>query len=129
MAYYVDTSAFVKLAVREQRSQAFRAWAERNNDPLVSSDLLRTEALRAGRRHSLAALAAVRSALDVLTLLSVTREICERAAELDPLILRSLDALHVASAMALGDDLQAVVTYDGRMAEAANHCGIAVIAP
>lgn len=129
MAHYLDTSAFLKLVVAETDSAAMRAWATRDDVQLVASDLLRTEALRAARRHSAAALLQTRTLLDAVHLLSITAEICERAAELDPSILRSLDALHLASALMLGDELEGVVTYDERLADACAVHGIAVLAP
>ncbi len=129
MPYYLDTSAFVKLVVAEEDSAALRAWALDPGVRLVASDLLRTEALRAARRHSPAALLQTRALLEAVTLMVVTADVCERAAELDPMILRSLDALHLASALALGDDLQAVVTYDDRLAQACAAHGVPVIAP
>jgi predicted nucleic acid-binding protein len=53
----------------------------------------------------------------------------EVAANLDPDILRTLDAIHLASALSLGDSLDEVVTYDKRMAEAAKYLGLAVASP
>lgn len=129
MAHYLDTSAFVKLVVAEDDSTALRSWVDHVDEALVASDLLRTEALRAARRHSPAALAQARVLLDGLTLLAVSTEVCERAAELDPSILRSLDAMHLASALMLGDQLQSVVTYDDRLASACAAHGVAVVAP
>ncbi len=129
MAYYLDTSAFVKLVVAEEDSAALRAWALDPGVRLVASDLLRTEALRAARRHSPAALLQTRALLEAMTLMVVTANVCERGAELDPIILRSLDALHLASALTLGDDLQAVVTYDDRLAQACAAHGVPIIAP
>lgn len=129
MAYYVDSSAFVKLIVSEQRSTAMRKWARHHNDGLFSCDLLRTESLRAARLHSPEALARARNELEGMTLLVVTTTICERAAELDPGILRSLDALHLAAALTAGDDLDAVVTYDDRQRDAARLLGVAVVSP
>jgi predicted nucleic acid-binding protein len=67
--------------------------------------------------------------LDSITLLEVTTEMFERAATLDPPGVRSLDALHIAAALGLGDDLDAVVTYDERLAAAAELHGVAVLAP
>ncbi|MGH3851467.1 MAG: PIN domain-containing protein, partial [Pseudonocardiaceae bacterium] len=55
MAWYVDTSAFLKLVVAEEHSEEFRAWAETNEQSLFSSDLMQVEALRAAHRHSPAA--------------------------------------------------------------------------
>lgn len=129
MAYYLDTSAFLKLVVAEQDSTAMRDWAQALDSEVFSTDLLRTEALRAARRHSRAALLATRQRLDGVTLLTVTAEICERAAELDPVILRTLDALHLAGALTLGDDLDGVVTYDERLAAAAALHGVPVVTP
>ena len=53
----------------------------------------------------------------------------ERAAELDASILRSLDALHLASALDLGDDLEGIATYDPRLANGARHYGLLVATP
>ena len=128
MAYYFDTSPFLTLVVKEEHSAAMRAWAT-NAHPLVSSDLLRTESLRAARKHSLAALSQTRLLLDSLILLTVSTDICERAAQLDPQIVRSLDAIHLASALALGDELHGVVTYDDRFATACTFHGIPTLKP
>ena len=53
----------------------------------------------------------------------------DTAGVLEPRILRTLDAIHVASALAVGDDLVAVVTYDERMAAATQLLGLPVVAP
>lgn len=129
MAFYLDTSAFLKLVVAEAESAALRAWSTDPAVQLASSDLLRTEALRTARRHSPEALFQARTLLDGVALMSVTPDVCERAAELDPSILRSLDALHLASALMLGDSLEGVVTYDTRLAAACAVVGVPVIAP
>lgn len=128
MPYYVDTSAFLKLVVVERNSEALRSWAG-GRDDLFSSVLLATESLRAARRHSTAALREVRSRLDALTIVRLGPDVFERAAELDPAILRTLDALHLAAALLIGDELEGVVTYDQRMAEAAGLHGVHVVAP
>lgn len=132
MPWYLDTSAFLKLAVRESGSAAMRRWAdaeEAGSGALWSSDLLVTEAIRAARRVSPQALQATRDLLGRIALVTVTPEIFTRAGELDPVILRSLDALHLAAAMSLGSDLEGVVTYDERMTEAASTLGIPTVAP
>lgn len=129
MAFYVDTSAFVKLVVTERHSAAMRRWAEANEDALFSSDLLRAEALRAARRHSPAAIVATRQWFDALTLVAITGNLCENAALLDPAILRTLDALHLAAALSIADELDGIATYDDRLAAAAGRVGIAVVAP
>ncbi len=129
MAFYLDTSAFLKLVVAEAESAALRAWSTDPAVQLASSDLLRAEALRTARRHSPEALFQARTLLDGVALMSVTPDVCERAAELDPSILRSFDALHLASALMLGDSLEGVVTYDTRLATACAVVGVPVIAP
>lgn len=127
MAYYLDTSAVVKLVVSENESAALRSWC--TDKVLVASDLVRTETLRAARRHSPDALAQARRVLTALVMLGLTAEACERAAELDPMILRSLDALHLACALQLADELEGVVTYDERLGEACVLLGVPVVAP
>lgn len=128
MPWYVDTSAFVKLVVAEQHTAAMRRWAEVHDGDLFSCDLLRTEALRAARRHSPTALLEARQRLDTLVILRQTTDLCERAAELDPGVLRSLDAIHLAAALTV-TDLDGVVTYDDRLDAACRASGVPVAAP
>lgn len=129
MTYYLDTSAFVKLVVSEPESRALRTWVKRHEVDAFASELLRVEALRTSRRHSPAALLAARAALDAVTLLAVTADICERAAELDPEILRSLDAIHLATALSAGDSLEGVLTYDERLVAACAMHGVRTLSP
>ena len=129
MSFYVDTSAAVKLVVSERGSSALARWAVEHENELVSSDLLRTELLRAVRRGASAQMERARVVLDSLTLMTVPTSTFERAAELDPDLLRSLDALHLAAALELGDELEGLVAYDERLREAANRYGITVVAP
>ncbi len=70
-----------------------------------------------------------RAVLDAVTLLGVTSQIFEAAGRVDPLVLRSPDAVHVAAALDLGDDLDGLVTYDLRLAEGATANGILVVSP
>jgi predicted nucleic acid-binding protein len=129
MAYYLDTSAFLKLVTTEPETPALRSWIQREDPTLFSSDLLPTEALRAARRYSVEAHRLARQRLEALTLLSLTADVCERAGDLDPAILRSLDALHLASALSVADELQGIVTYDERLGAAAGLHGVTVMAP
>ncbi len=129
MAYYLDTSAAVKLVVAEAGSQALRRWLAKATEPIVSSDLLRTELLRATRRAAPDEVGQARAVLDSLVLLTISTPLFERAATLEPDLLRSLDALHLAAALDLGDDLDGIITYDDRLAAAAAALGIAVVAP
>lgn len=128
-AYYMDSSALVKLVVAEEESDALIRWIDDQSARVLSSDLARTELLRAARRMPSAIVLQTRAVLDSLTLLSLASSTFEAAGRLDPTAMRSLDAIHVAAAIELGDDLDGLVTYDDRMAEAAAAQGIRVLAP
>lgn len=129
MACYVDTSALVKLVVEEPETEALRAWLAAADRSPVSCDLARTELLRAVRRAAPDRTVRAREVLDAITLVTVRTAIFEQAGRLDPPVLRTLDALHLAAALDLGDDLEAVVTYDERLAQAARANGLPTIAP
>jgi predicted nucleic acid-binding protein len=127
--YYIDTSAFVKLVVAESHSDELMRWVRAHKPTLIASDLMAVEALRTARRHSVAALAATRERLSAITFVRVSRSICDRAAELDPAITRSLDSVHLATALEFSHELVGVITYDTRMADAANTLGLTALAP
>ncbi len=129
MAFYLDTSAAAKLVVAEAGSAAMASWAAAHEGQVVSGDLLRTELLRATRRGAPKQMQRARAVLDALTLMSVPATTFERAGDLGPEELRSLDALHLALALELGDELDGIVTYDERLAEGAALHGVEVIAP
>lgn len=129
MAHYLDTSALVKLVVAEAESEALRTWIGTGSPTLVSSDFARTELLRAVRRVAADRAVQARAVLDSVTLIAVRTATFEAAGQLDPEILRTLDAIHLAIALELGDDLDGVVTYDERLADAAQSHGIAVVTP
>lgn len=129
MAHYLDTSALVKLVVAEAQSAALRQWLGVIERQPVAGDLSRTELMRAVRRVAPDRALRSREVLDSITLIEISTAIVEAAARLDPTSLRSLDAIHLATALELGDDLEALVTYDDRLASAARSVGIAVVAP
>ncbi|MEA2026907.1 MAG: PIN domain-containing protein, partial [Chloroflexota bacterium] len=95
----------------------------------VSSALTRTEAFRAVRHQAPEALTAVREGLRRIDLIAVDDRILDTAGLLEPGVLRSLDAIHLATALALGDDLDVVVTYDQRMIKASALLGLATAMP
>lgn len=128
-ADYLDSSAFVKLAVEEPETAALRAFLAARSARRVSSALLRAESLRAVRLLGGDALATVREGLRRVDLVAIDDRILEAAGTLEPRVLRTLDAIHLATCLALGDDLDAVVTYDERMAEGARLLGLTVVAP
>lgn len=128
VATYLDSSAIVKLAVREPESAALRRYLRRRR-PLVSSALARTEVLRALLPGGKEAMARGRSLLARLDLVRVNDRVLSAAGTLLPVELRSLDALHLATAGQLGVELGSFVTYDDRMADAARQLGHRVSTP
>lgn len=129
MAHYLDTSALVKLVVAEPETEALRAWlTESDRDP-VTADLARTELMRAVRRAAPDRVVQARAVLDSITITVVTTALFDQAGRLDPPELRSLDAIHLAAALDLGDDLDSLVSYDDRLGAAAQLNGIPVTAP
>lgn len=127
-AIYLDSSAIVKLAVAEPESSALLAYLRRRRT-VVSSALSRTEVARA--LLPLGAQAVQRGAhvLRRIELIRVSDRILELAGAFLPAELRSLDAVHLATAERLGTSLSSLVTYDQRMAEAAQAMGWTVQAP
>ncbi len=127
-AVYLDSSAFMKLVIEEPETTALRRYLRRRS-LMVAAALLRTEVLRAARRISQAHVANARRLLPDIALIEVDRWVLERAGELAPPEMRSLDAIHVAAALSLGDDIDEFVTYDRRMLEAAREWGLVVASP
>jgi len=128
-ALYLDGSAFVKLVVEEAESAAVRTFLANRGARRVSSALLRTESLRAVRHLGPDALATVREGLRRVDLIGIDDRILDAAGILESQVLRTLDAIHLASAMAVGDDLEAIVTYDERMVDAARLLGLSTATP
>jgi predicted nucleic acid-binding protein len=125
---YLDSSALVKLVIAEPESSALRRYLGEEPER-ASCALARVEVLRAVRGHGAAALTRARRLLRRLNLVQIDEELLDAAAALHPRVLRSLDALHLAAAQLLGDELTAVVTYDRRMAAAAGLLDLTVAAP
>lgn len=128
MPTYVDSSAIVKLAVREPESAALRRYLRRRR-ALVSSALARAEVLRALLPAGDEAVARGRSVLRRFDLIRVNDRVLSAAGLLPPTELRTLDAVHLATAALLGEELRALVTYDVRMAVAAERLGYRVVGP
>ncbi len=124
---YLDASALVKLVVPEPQSRALAGYVE-GRAPLTSCTLARVEVVRAVAAHGPLAVRTARTLLGELDLTHLDDELLDLAGELEP-PLRSLDAIHLAAALELGDELEAVVTYDARMASAAAALGLTVAAP
>jgi predicted nucleic acid-binding protein len=129
VAHYFDTSALAKLVVREPESAAVHAWLQAQARHPVAADLVRTELSRAVVRVAPDRLDRVRAVLLCVDLVAITPAILQEAGRLQPSWLRTLDAIHLATALALDDDLESIVTYDDRLAAAARFHGLPVTAP
>ena len=133
---YLDASAIVKLIADEEESAALRAWLPQWS-AASSSELALTEVRRAVDRKRVGRRAAKQAALGTgfarvlagLDLVPLDRALLVAAGELPGALMRSLDAIHVVSALTLGDAVGAFVTYDERQAEGAAACDLAVAAP
>lgn len=125
---YLDSSALVKLVVVELESSALRRYLVDQPDR-ASCVIARVEVLRAVRGHGSAVVTRARRLLQRLNLVPIDDELLEAAASLDPRVLRSLDAIHLAAAQLFGEELTVVVTYDRRMAAAAGLLDLRVAAP
>jgi predicted nucleic acid-binding protein len=126
---YLDSSALIKLVFQEEETDALEAFL-RDRPVRVSSALARVEVMRAARtvsdslvtRHAAALLGAVE-------LIAPDNGLLADAVQLEPLSLRSLDAVHLATAIALLPDIAGMVVYDRRLADAARHAGLTIWAP
>lgn len=127
-ATYLDSSALVKLAIAEPGSAALRRHLRRRR-PLVSSALARTEVVRALLPDGPAAVEAGREVLRRVELLRVNDRVLDAAGALVPTELRSLDAIHLATAQLLGSDLGLFVAYDERLLAAAAAVGLKTSMP
>ncbi len=128
--WYLDSSAIVKFAVQEGDSAAIAVWREDlgSDDVLMTCELAVAEVLRAVRRVDGEVEVAL-AHLDALEQLVMDRDLLLAAGQLGPLGIRTLDAIHLAAALAAGDDLSGVVTYDDRMADTARDLGLETLAP
>jgi predicted nucleic acid-binding protein len=127
---YLDTSAFVKLIRGERETSALEAFLrERPEALLVSSALLVLETRRVILRQAPDQLARADLLLTRIDQVDITRAVREAASRLPDPALRSLDALHLATALQLDRDLEALVTYDSRLAAAAGRQRLPVVTP
>jgi predicted nucleic acid-binding protein len=128
VSIYLDTSALAKLVVTEGESSALRARLRGHGAELISNSIGAVELQRLAARVSREASSAAVLLLTRIDLLSLTPGALSAAAQLPPPEVRTLDALHIASAAELSD-LEALVTYDHRMQTAARHYGLPVENP
>lgn len=126
---YLDSSALLKLIFEEDESSELERWLVARNRPVVSSELARVEVMRACRRLDDGALPEARRLLGQLDLVPLAGTVIDAASELGDPLLRSLDAIHLASALSIRDDLSAVVAYDRRLSAAVDAAGLPSVSP
>jgi len=127
---YLDSSAVLKLVRNEAETAALREWlGARPEQLVVTSELGRVEVLRAARRVGGQAVVEARAVVGDLDLVPLDRAVQDLACDIANPSLRTLDALHLASAMLLGEELTAFIAYDQRLAAAARGAGLVVAGP
>ena len=127
---YLDSAAVVKLVHAENESQALRDWLdERAEQPWTSSVLAEIESSRVLARCAPDAVARLHPVLDLIDLVELDAGIRILAQTVKPPTVRSLDAIHLATALRVRPGLTSFVTYDKRLAEAAEAAGLPVDMP
>ncbi|WP_371616569.1 type II toxin-antitoxin system VapC family toxin [Streptomyces sp. NBC_00454] len=127
---YLDSAAIVKLIHAESETQALRDWLdERAETGWISSALAEVESFRALARHAPQAAVRLHLVLDLIELVDLDPGVRILAQTVRPATVRSLDAIHLATALSIGGRLTSFVTYDKRLADAARDAGLAVDAP
>jgi uncharacterized protein len=128
--YYADTSAVIKLLAEETDSRAFAAFYDTHADAeWVSSALLRVEVTRAVARALPALLPEARDLLLAFSCVAIDDDIVDGAMNEPDRGLRSLDAIHLATARIFAPELDAIATYDDRLIKAANDAGLTTASP
>lgn len=126
---YLDSSALVKLVRPEAESEALRAFLAARGQRLVASVLVAVEVRRAVRRDNIARLPLADVQLERVGMIDLTAAVIDNAGRLPDPSLRSLDAIHVATAMLLGAELDTMITYDKRMLAAAEANALPAVCP
>jgi uncharacterized protein len=128
--YYADTSAVIKLLAEETHSPALAAFYDEHADAeWVSSSLLKIELMRAVTRVRPVLLPDARDLLHAFSYVAMDDEVVDGAMNEPDRALRSLDAIHLATARIFGDELDGLVSYDDRLLRAAEDAGLATVSP
>jgi uncharacterized protein len=127
---YLDSAAVVKLAHAEPESAALRAWLDdRTETPWISSVLTEIESFRALARYAPQAVSRLPAVLDLIDLIDLDQRIRMLARTVTPATVRSLDAIHLGTALRSRPSLTSFVTYDKRLLDAAQAAGLPIDAP
>jgi len=121
---YVDTSGLAKLVLHETEGPALKSYLGENELTMVSSELTEVELVRVVARVDAGLVRLARNLLDSLFLLPITSSVRRAAGELFPGKIKSLNAIHLTTALEIKDDLAGLLTYDNRMADLANEAGL-----
>lgn len=128
MRCYLDSSALARLVVSEPESPSLREFLKKST-VRITSGISETELGRVAARGDGRGVAASRRVLGVVLQIDVSREILAAAARLLPVSLRSLDAIHLATALELATDIDYFITYDAKLGAAAEQSGFTVVQP
>ena len=127
---YLDSSALLKLLHEEPESAALADWLTGHaGSTLLSSELANVEVIRACRRINPDALPEARALLSGLDLIPLAGAVIAAAGDIGETTPRSLDAIHLASALSVREDLSSFVAYDHRLSKAASAAGLQLEAP
>jgi predicted nucleic acid-binding protein len=127
---YLDSAAVVKLVHAEPESAALRSWLDERADiQWISSVLTETESFRALARYAPEAISRLPAVLDQIDLIDLDQRIRMLAQAVTPATVRSLDAIHLGTALRSRSSLTSFVTYDKRLLYAAKGAGLAIDAP
>jgi predicted nucleic acid-binding protein len=127
---YLDSSTVVKLVHAEPESPALRAWLdERSETGWASSVLVEIETFRALARYAPEAVTRLHPVLDQIDLIEMSPRIRILAQTIRPVTVRSLDAIHLGSALSIRRSLRSFVAYDKRLLDAAIAAGLPADAP
>jgi uncharacterized protein len=127
---YLDSSALLKLLVEERESSALASWlSKRPNTPRISSELAKLEVIRGARRLGATVVPAARTLVSQLDLIPISSGLINEAADVGEPNLRSLDAIHLVSALSVSAELTAFIAYDHRLVTAARAARLRVRRP
>lgn len=127
---YLDSAAVVKLVHAEPESPALRAWLEeRAEAEWISSVLVEIESFRALARYAPEAVTRLHLVLDQIDLIDLSPRVRILAQTIGPATVRSLDAIHLGTALSLRASLTSFVTYDKRLLDAATAAGLPADSP
>jgi len=130
MTIYLDSAAVVKLAHAEPESAALRGWLdERAETGWISSVLTEVESFRALARYAPEAVFRLPAVLDQIDLIDLDQRVRMLARTVTPTTVRSLDAIHLGTALRSRPSLTSFVTYDRRLLDAAQTAGLPIDSP